>query len=120
VLVTRTINKNFDVSLATFVGATIDPGDLAIQFMTNGSQNYAGYSNPQLDALLDQARKELDTQKAKDLYKQIQRMLLDDLPAYWAWYRPFLHVVKKQFAGYVPTVETGGIFAELERVYVAK
>ncbi|MBX6754837.1 MAG: ABC transporter substrate-binding protein [Thermorudis peleae] len=120
VLVTRTINKNFDVSQATFVGATIDPGDLAIQFMTNGSQNYASYSNPQLDTLLDQARKELDTQKAKDLYKQIQRILLDDLPAYWAWYRPFLHVIKKQFAGYVPTVETGGIFAELERVYVAK
>ncbi|HEX5504235.1 MAG TPA: hypothetical protein VFW96_16540 [Thermomicrobiales bacterium] len=36
----------------------------------------------------------------------------------WEWYRPYLHVVKKKFAGYVDSLDTGGIFSEMEKMYV--
>ena len=68
--------------------------------------------------LLKQAKQELDIEKQKPLYAQIQQIIMDELPTYYAWYRPFLHVVKKKFTGYVDSADQGGIFYELEQWYV--
>ena len=98
-------------------GATVDPNDLRLYFSTNASQNYGSYSNPQLDDLMSRAQQELDAEKAKPLHAQIQQIIVDEVPIYYAWYRPFLHVVKKKFAGYVDSADTGGLFYELEQWY---
>ena len=89
-----------------------------LYFSTGASQNYGGYSNPQLDDLGKQARQQLDPEKAKPLHAQIQQIINDDVPIYYAWYRPFLHVAKKKFAGYVDSADTGGMFYELEQWYI--
>jgi peptide/nickel transport system substrate-binding protein len=97
-----TSNHDFDVTGIDFTGAASDPGNLALQFKTGASGNYIGYSNPDLDALLDQARDTPDIEAAKPIYAEIQKILMDDVPAHWAWYRPFLHAVNKaKFAGYI-------------------
>jgi ABC-type transport system substrate-binding protein len=97
-----TSNHDFDVTGVDFTGAASDPGNLALQFKTGASGNYIGYSNPELDALLDQARDTPDIEAAKPIYSEIQKILMDDVPAHWAWYRPFLHAVNKaKFAGYI-------------------
>lgn len=115
-LVESGLNKNFDVMESNMIesGATIDPGDLEAVYATNGSTNYSSYSNPELDELLAQAKQELDLDKQKELYKQIQAILTEDLPATYSWYRPFLHVAKKTFTGYEPSLDMGGILADLE------
>ena len=41
-----------------------------------------GYSNPEVDKLLDQAAGEFDTQKRYELSKQIQEIIIDDCPIY--------------------------------------
>lgn len=112
--------RSYDVAESQMVGAgiTIDPGDLASYYETDGSANYAGYSNPDLDKLFDEARTTLDVEKQKDIYAQIQQILVEDLPATYSWYRPYLHVVKKKFAGYVDSNLSNGLFAELENVYI--
>jgi peptide/nickel transport system substrate-binding protein len=95
-------NHDFQVTGVDFTGAASDPGLLALQFKTGASGNYAGYSNPELDTLLDEARATPEIEAAKPIYAQIQAILMDDLPAHWAWYRPFLHAVNKaKFANYV-------------------
>ena len=113
-LVDRVTKKDFQVEGVDFVGVTVDPGELYDQFGTGGSGNYNNYSNPQLDDLLKQAKQELDIEKQKALYKQIQAIIVDDLPFYFAWYRPFLHAVKKKFTGYVDSAGEYGVFSELE------
>ena len=60
----------------------------------------------------------LDPEKQKPLYSQVQQIMLDDLPYFFAWYRPYLHVAKKKFAGYVDSADTGGLFYEIENWYV--
>jgi peptide/nickel transport system substrate-binding protein len=117
-LTDRVTRKDFMVLGSVFAGVTVDPGELKEQFGTGGSQNYSNYSNPDLDKLLDQATQELDRDKAKDLYDQIQEILMDELPTYFAWYRPFLHVIKAKYQGWVDTSDTGGLFYELENVYI--
>jgi len=48
--------------------------------------NRSYYSNPRVDQLIDQARRELDQQKRARLYHEVQRILADDLPYIHLWY----------------------------------
>ena len=99
-------------------GATVSPNDLADSFASTGSQNFGNYANPMVDSLLTQANTLLDPEKQKPLYAQVQSLMLDDLPYFFAWYRPYLHVAKKKFAGYVDSADTGGLFYEIENWYL--
>jgi ABC-type transport system substrate-binding protein len=49
-------------------------------FKTGGSQNYGGYSNTTLDALLKQSDRELDVTKRRALLDQMQDLLDQDPP----------------------------------------
>jgi peptide/nickel transport system substrate-binding protein len=113
--VDRVTKKDFDVAESSMAsgGADFDPAQLLPIFSTGGSQNYASYSNPQVDDLLKRASQELDIEKQKPLYAQIQQILMDESPTYYAWYRPFLHVVRKKFTGYVDSNGPGGLFNAL-------
>jgi peptide/nickel transport system substrate-binding protein len=55
------------------------------KFPPNGA-NRDYYSNPKVDALIDQARRELDIEKRKPLYGEIQSILAVDLPYINLWY----------------------------------
>ncbi len=55
------------------------------KFPPNGA-NRGFYSNPKLDALIDQARREIDPNVRKPLYAEIQRILAHDLPYINLWY----------------------------------
>jgi peptide/nickel transport system substrate-binding protein len=55
------------------------------KFPPNGA-NRGFYSNPKLDALIDQARREVDPNRRKALYAEVQRILADDLPYIDLWY----------------------------------
>lgn len=58
-----------------------DPdGLLYILFHSKGYANSSGYSNPEVDRLLDEARVISDPAKRKALYDQVHVHLLEDLP----------------------------------------
>ncbi len=50
---------------------------LDVIFHTGSDFNLANYNNTQIDALLEQARTELDPGKRVQLYQQVEKMLLD-------------------------------------------
>lgn len=56
------------------------------KFAPHGA-NRTYYSNPRADALIDQARGELDPGKRKILYAQLQQILAEDLPYVDLWYQ---------------------------------
>jgi peptide/nickel transport system substrate-binding protein len=58
----------------------IDPGELLQYFKTDASSNLASYSNPQVDELIDQGIAETDVSARTEIYLEIQRILLEDLP----------------------------------------
>lgn len=47
---------------------------------SEGWRNFAGYKNPRLDALLIQARRELDPVKRGALYRQSEHLWIEDMP----------------------------------------
>lgn len=102
-----TQNQDFQVSGVDFAGVTAEPSELWVQFHSTSSGNASGLSNPELDALLDEARVTLEQEAAIPIYADIQRIIMDEVPMHFAWYRPFLHTVNQaKFAGY----ESSGAF----------
>ena len=103
----------YQLDSGDFAGATGDPNDLYDQFHSGGANNVTGYSSPELDQLLEQGRTTLDQEAAKPIWAQVQQILMRDVPMHWAWYRPFVQAVKKEYSGYTNTNLNEGIFATL-------
>ncbi|MFG6502588.1 ABC transporter substrate-binding protein [Microbacterium sp. P05] len=59
---------------------------LAPLYATGGSANTGDYSNPEVDALLQEGIATTDTAEANELYGQAQTILFNDLPAIPLWY----------------------------------
>ncbi len=53
---------------------------LDILFHSDSRQNHMGYSNPQLDAILDEAGGESNVEKRMALYRQAEQIIIDDAP----------------------------------------
>lgn len=71
---------NFDIYLCGWIGM-VDPDDyFYAQHRTGEVFNFTGYSNPELDELLDRGRQSLDDNERKGIYDQIQQILIDDAP----------------------------------------
>lgn len=50
-------------------------------FHSQSKYNFFHYSNPEVDHLLDQARKMMAYQKRREIYKKIQQIIIDETPA---------------------------------------
>ncbi len=58
---------------------------LDILFHSQSDNNQTNYSNPQVDALLEQARTEANQEKRFQMYNRIEQMILDDAPWIPLW-----------------------------------
>jgi len=109
-----TQSQDFQVSGVDFAGVTAEPSALWEQFHSTSAGNYCGLSSPELDELLEQARTTLDQEAAIPIYADIQRIIMDEMPMHFAWYRPFLHTVNSaKFGNYVDS-GAFGLFSVLE------
>ena len=73
-----------------------DPQDfLDILFHTDSKQNHTSYSNPELDAILEQARTEPDVERRVQLYHQAENLIVQDAPLLPLWYTGEQYVLIK-------------------------
>jgi oligopeptide transport system substrate-binding protein len=81
-----------------------DPENFAdILFHTGAQQNIGNYSNPALDAILDQARVEQDVTKRIQLYQQAEQIIVQDAPALFMSHNVTYMLVKPYVKGFVLT-----------------
>lgn len=81
-----------------------DPENFAdVLFHTGSQQNNGGYSNPALDAILEQARTERDVTQRIALYQQAEQMIVDDAPVLFTVHYLSYQLVKPYVKGYVFT-----------------
>ena len=80
-----------------------DPeGIIDLLFHSNSRQNNTRYSNPQFDALVEQARTEQDSTRRVQLYQQAEGILLGDLPWIPLFFGREHFVVKPYVKGFEP------------------
>lgn len=80
----KTIPENFQLLLASSE-IPIDPDQYSMWHSTQ-STNITGYQSPKVDKLLEEGRKETDSGKRKQIYLDLQKALLEDLPAIFLYY----------------------------------
>jgi oligopeptide transport system substrate-binding protein len=81
-----------------------DPENFAdVLFHTGSDFNEGGYSNPELDALLEAARTEPDTGKRIALYQQAEDIIIRDAPVLFTVHPLSYDLVKPYILGYVLT-----------------
>ena len=82
------VKKTFDLGLASFCnGADPDIGVRRVYVSTNIGpfpfSNGAGYRNPLIDRLFDEASLATDRTARRERYVEIQRILSEDVPYFW-------------------------------------
>jgi peptide/nickel transport system substrate-binding protein len=90
----------FQLYSLRWIGGNEDPDIFEYVFhsskFTPHGANRSFYSNPRVDALIDQARSELDQNVRKQIYAEIQRILADELPYIELWYQDNVLVHSKR------------------------
>lgn len=79
--------------------------------------NGSAYSNPKVDALLEAAAIEVDPQKRVEQWREIQKILVEDLPALDIVSQPELTIYNKRIADH--TLGGEGIAGSLAHAYIA-
>ncbi|MEK7247798.1 MAG: peptide ABC transporter substrate-binding protein [Chloroflexota bacterium] len=94
-------DKNFDMFSIGWIADYPDPQNfLEIKFHSGSSNNDTGYSNPDVDDLLDQASGDVDAQERIDLYQQAEQLIVDDQPWIPLFYGTSSILVKPDVKGY--------------------
>jgi len=62
-------------------------------------RNYGGYSNPIVDELFVQGRKEFDFEKRKKIYQEIHKILYEDQPYTWMFNAASLSAINNRIRG---------------------
>lgn len=116
---------NFQIFYGQWVGGNQDPiffKDLfstsEIPTETRASRNRSRYSNPEVDALIDEAINTFDREKAKGLYAQIQEIVNRDVPVFTLWYQANIVIAQKKVGNI--KVDASGDWGFIRNVTVEK
>ena len=97
-----------------------DPDNfLTLLFHSQSPENVTGYHNAQVDSLLSQAQRELDPSRRVQLYRQAERLILEDaaiIPLSYATY-------ERVFQPYVSTVHVtalGDPYIRMNKIWLSK
>lgn len=107
----------FDASLAAWDEAT--KVELTSVWATpsakEGSNNFCGYSNPEVDRLIAAARDEPDYTRAKFLLDRIQELIVDDQPVTFLYEADALVGISRRIRG--ADINAGSVFFNVEDWY---
>jgi len=79
----------------------IDPDGNSYVFLhTKAPQNDGGYSNPEADRLMEDARLTADAAQRKALYEKLTKIVLNDEPIIYLYHRKLLIAHSKKLEGY--------------------
>lgn len=102
---------NFDLYI---VGLTVDPvnPDISAYIGTGQTLDLSGYSNPTLDALLEQGKTTVDSAKVTEIYNKVQEIYSNDAPSVGVYAPLGIGAVNKRVVGATP--KSAGMYVGIE------
>lgn len=82
-------------------GSGTDPDSSENIWATGAGRNFVGYSNPEVDRLFVEGRREFDKAKRAEKYGRIQQILSEDQPYTWLYWRNSFYGFSRDLRGYV-------------------
>lgn len=95
VLLEQQTKGQFQLTTGRWVGGNQDPVYLSDLYRTGSFRNRGGYSNPELDRILDEAVAASDRAKAKELWVRAQEIASRELPQFPLWYSDQMVVARR-------------------------
>ena len=93
---------DFELYTLRWIGANNDPEFYEFAFSSKRIPPMGGnrghYRNPEVDALLDQARIESDKEKRRKLFSKVQKIIAEDLPYLSLWLMDNVSVHRKRIS----------------------
>ncbi|CDZ74637.1 Oligopeptide transport system permease protein OppA [Peptoniphilus sp. ING2-D1G] len=97
---------DFDISRAGWVGDYSDPMTMLDLFITGGSFNDSGYTNPKYDELINTAISSPDQKVRMDAMKEAEKILMEDMPVIPVYFYTQPYFVKQNVKGiYKPILQ---------------
>lgn len=99
--------KSGDMYFSSWGNGSLDPFDIFTPtHRTDDRGNSAGYGNPALDALLDAAAVEMDSDKRAGMYREAEMMINADQPYVYLWVPQDIYGVSKRLSGWKPSADS--------------
>jgi peptide/nickel transport system substrate-binding protein len=104
---TKGAPKTGDMFFTSWGNGSLDPFDIFTPtHRTNDRGNSAGYANSELDAILDAAAVELDTEKRAGMYRDAELIVNRDLPYVYLWVPQDIYGVSNRLKGWRPSADS--------------
>lgn len=97
--------KTFDYYISTNLDfPTIDPDVYLYDTFhsTSAPAGWDGWSDPELDALLEQGHATTDVPERQAIFTQAQKMMVERCAAYWSYAQNFVNVLQPNVMGFEP------------------
>ncbi|MCP5373691.1 MAG: ABC transporter substrate-binding protein [Hyphomicrobiales bacterium] len=117
-------NHNFDMTLDSVfnwgdpvigVHRTYQASNIRAGVPWHNTQQYV---NPEVDKIMDEAGQELDQEKRKVLYQQMQKIVVDDAPIAYLHTSPYHTIYNNKRIGNPPVNSIWGVCAPWDEVYI--
>ncbi len=92
--------KPFATSHNNWFGRPTIDESLTPFYYTESNWNYTGYSNPEVDKLLDQAKSLTDFAARKKLYDRVQEILYNEGPDVVPYFKNYVSAIRKEVKNY--------------------
>jgi peptide/nickel transport system substrate-binding protein len=97
----REIKREYSAAATLFLSGAFPDAQLNQYHYTGASRNYADFSDPKLDAMMDAQSKEFDINKRKQIVFDIQRELINNPPGFmWVGSRTLAYVYRSYYKGF--------------------
>jgi peptide/nickel transport system substrate-binding protein len=96
-----------DMFLTSWGNGALDPSDIMVPTLrTGGRGNSAGFSNPEVDRLLDAAETETDSAERARMYREAQRIVSEQAPWIFLWLPQDIYGVSRRIANWRPQADS--------------
>lgn len=104
--------NEFQVYITGWTNDIPDPSQLAAYELgfTESQSYHSGYQSKAMDELLAKGQREVNPEKRRQIYYQIQDLALRDSPLLWLYYAPYTIAINKKMKGFVQMATGPWIF----------
>jgi peptide/nickel transport system substrate-binding protein len=107
--------EGFDAFTAGFDGRPerLDPDVLLRRIFLSTSTtagNFMGYNNPEVDALIEAQKSEMDINKRQELVFKVQDLIANDLPAVAVWYETDVDAYNNKLWDNIQSMPGAGVY----------
>jgi ABC-type transport system substrate-binding protein len=120
--------RDFDIRMESSVGGSVQAAESAYtKFHSTGAQNIGSINDPEMDRLSEAATREVDLNKRKELFTQMQRRIIDQmhyvsLPtiALFQAMQPWLHGFSGSYSAQISIYNSHAAWMEVDKLSEAR